>query len=183
VKIAYERGLHELGDELYAYLHRLEVGGREVQLLELGPAHSDGDAIAYVPDADVVFSGDILFIEGTPIMWAGPTSNWLAACDRIIELGARTIVPGHGPVTDNAGVRDVRRYLSYVRDEARARFDVGVDADAAADDIDIADFRDWGDPERIAANVATMYREFDASLPQLSPPELFVKMAQWSARH
>jgi cyclase len=166
--------------------HQLQVGGREVQLIELGPAHTDGDAIAYVPDANAVFTGDILFIEGTPIMWAGGAgqlSNWLAACDRIIELGARTIVPGHGPVTDNAGVRDVQRYLSYVRDQARARFGAGMDADAAADDIDVADFRDWGDPERIAANVATMYREFDPSLPPLSPPELFVKMAQWSARH
>lgn len=163
--------------------HRLDVGGREIQLIELGPAHTEGDAIAYVPDANVVFTGDILFIEGTPVMWAGPTSNWLAACDRIIELDARTIVPGHGPVTDNAGVRDVQRYLSYVRDEARARFDAGMDADAAADDIDLADFRDWGDAERIAVNVATMYREFDPTRPPLSPPELFVKMAQWSARH
>ena len=77
-----------------------DVGGRRVELIELGPAHTAGDAIAYVPDADAVFTGDILFIEGTPIVWAGPVSNWIAACDLIIDLGARTIVPGHGPVTD-----------------------------------------------------------------------------------
>ena len=136
-----------------------------------------------MPDAGVVFTGDILFIEGTPIMWDGPVANWLAACDRIIELGARTIVPGHGPVTDDSGVRDVQRYLTYVRDEARQRFDGGMDETAAADDIDLTDFRDWGDPERIAVNVATIYRELDPSLPALTPPELFVRMAQWSARH
>jgi glyoxylase-like metal-dependent hydrolase (beta-lactamase superfamily II) len=160
-----------------------KVGDRTIQLIELGPAHTNGDAIAYIPDADAVFTGDILFIDGTPLMWAGPITNWIAACDRIIELDARTIVPGHGPVTDASGVRDVQRYLTYIKHEARQRFDAGLDEEAAADDIDLADFRDWGDPERIAANVANLYREFDSTLPRLSPPELFVKMARWSARH
>ena len=50
--------------------------------------------------------------------------------------------------------------------------------EAAADDIDISDFRDWGDPERVAANVATLYREFDPSLPPLTPPEMFMRMAR-----
>ena len=170
--------------ESFTGRHDLRVGGgREVQLLELGPAHTKGDAVAYVPDAGVIFTGDILFIEGTPIMWAGPTSNWLTACDRILELDARVIVPGHGPVTDASGVRDVQRYLRYVRDEALARFDAGMDEEAAADDIDISDFREWGDPERIAVNVATIYRERDPSLPEVPVPELFVRMARWSARH
>jgi cyclase len=161
----------------------LDVGDRHVRLLQLGPAHTSGDSIAYVPDAHTVFTGDLLFIEGTPMMWAGPLSNWLTACDKILELNATTIVPGHGPVTDHSGVRDVQRYLTYIRYEARSRFDAGMDEDAAADDIDISDFRDWGDPERIAANVANLYREFDPGLPALSHPELFVKMARWSARH
>jgi glyoxylase-like metal-dependent hydrolase (beta-lactamase superfamily II) len=163
--------------------HKLAVGDRTVQLIEVGPAHTQGDSIAYVPDADTVFTGDILFIGGTPMMWAGPIDNWLTACDRIIELNAKTIVPGHGPVTDESGVRDVQRYLTYIKKEAKQRFDAGMDDEAAADDIDLADFRDWGDPERVAANVANLYREFDPGLSHLSPPELFVKMARWSARH
>jgi glyoxylase-like metal-dependent hydrolase (beta-lactamase superfamily II) len=161
----------------------LTVGDRKINLIELGPAHTNGDAIAYVPDADAVFTGDILFIEGTPLMWAGPISNWIAACDKIVELRPTTIVPGHGPVTDASGVKDVQRYLTYIKDEARQRFDAGMDDETAADDIDLADFRDWGDPERIAANVANLYREFDPNLPPISPPELFLKMARWSARH
>lgn len=161
----------------------LTVGDRRVELIELGPAHTLGDAIAHVPGAGVVFTGDLLFIEGTPIMWAGPVSNWLAACDRIIELEAGVLVPGHGPVTDESGVRDVQRYLFYVREQARARFSDGLSAAQAADDIDISDFRDWGDPERIVVNVATIYRELDPSLPAPTPPELFVAMAAWRARH
>ena len=73
-----------------------------------------------------------------------------SCCTLILELDAKVLVPGHGPVTDASGVRDVQRYLRYVRDEAAQRFEAGMDAQAAAEDIDIADFRDWGDPERTA---------------------------------
>jgi cyclase len=161
----------------------LRVGDRTVHLIEVGPAHTDGDAIVHVPDAGVVFTGDILFIEGTPIVWAGPFANWLAACDRILALGAHTLVPGHGPVTDASGVQEVKRYLTYVHDEARARFDAGMDAEHAADDIDLSDFAGWGDPERIAVNVETVYRELDPSRPEPAKPELFVRMAHWASRH
>lgn len=174
---------HRLPTETFTGRRDLTVGDRRIELHELGPAHTAGDAIAHVPDARTVFTGDILFIEATPVMWAGPASNWLRACDRILELDAVTIVPGHGPVTDASGVRDVQRYLTYVAREARARFDAGLDAEAAADDIDISDFADWGDQERIAVNVATFYREFDPSLPEVPVPELFVRMARWKARH
>jgi len=182
-KFDFASVIERLPNTSFEERHDLTVGDRKVHLIELGPAHTLGDAIAHVPDAGVVFTGDLLFIEGTPIMWDGPVANWLTACERIIELDARTIVPGHGPVTDESGVRDVQRYLSYVRDEAGKRFDAGMDETAAADDIDIRDFRDWGDPERIAVNVATIYRELDPSLPALTRPELFVRMAHWIARH
>ena len=161
----------------------LRVGNRRIELVEVGPAHTTGDAFVHVPDAGVVFTGDILFIGGTPIMWRGPVANWLAACDRIVDTGARTLVPGHGPVTDAAGVDDVRRYLAYVRDEARARFAAGMDAEQAADDIDLSAFAGWNEPERIAVNVETLYRELDPSRPAPSPPELFARMARWAARH
>jgi cyclase len=182
-KFDFASVVERLPTESFSGAHELRVGDRRVELIELGPAHTLGDTIAHVPDAGVVFTGDLLFIEGTPIMWDGPVGNWLTACDRILDLGARVIVPGHGPVTDDSGVRDLQGYLTYVRDEARQRFEAGMDETAAADDIDLTDYRDWGDPERIAVNVATIYRELDPSLPALARPELFVRMAQWSARH
>ncbi|HEV3230007.1 MAG TPA: MBL fold metallo-hydrolase [Solirubrobacteraceae bacterium] len=161
----------------------LRVGDRELEFIEVGPAHTAGDAIVHVPDAGVVFTGDILFSERTPIMWRGPVSNWLDACDRILALGARVLVPGHGPVTDDSGVRDVMRYLSHVRDEARARFEAGMDVDRAADDIDVSDFADWGAPERIVVNVDALYRDFDPGRAVTATPELLIGMARWRRRH
>lgn len=160
----------------------IRIGDRDVALVDLGPAHTGGDTIVFVPDASTVFTGDLLFIDGTPIVWAD-LSNWIAACDRILELGAEVLVPGHGPVTDSSGVRDVQRYLRYVREQARLRFDAGIDAAAAAADIPLDEFADWIDPERIAANVVAAYREFDPSLPEVTRPELLMRMAAWLARH
>ncbi len=161
----------------------VQVGDRPVRFLEVGPAHTEGDAIVHVPDAGVVFTGDILFVEGTPMVWAGPFSNWIRACDVILELGARVLVPGHGPVTDESGVRDVQRYLRHVHAEARKRFDAGMTVEEAADDIDVSDFDDWNDVERIAANVGTAYRELDPSLPEIPAAEQLMRMARWKARH
>ncbi len=140
----------------------LHVGDRPVELLAVGPAHTQGDAIVHVPDARTVFTGDILFVEGTPIVWEGPVANWIAACDRILALGAEVVVPGHGPITDRRGVEAVRAYLAYVTREARVRFEAGLDAATAARDIPLGEFADWGDRERIVVNVDTLYREFGA---------------------
>jgi glyoxylase-like metal-dependent hydrolase (beta-lactamase superfamily II) len=140
----------------------LRVGDRSVELLEVGPAHTRGDVIVHVPDAGAVFTGDILFVEGTPIVWEGPVANWIAACDRILALNAEVIVPGHGPITDRRGVLAVRAYLEFVTREARTRFDAGMDAATAARDIALGEFADWGDAERIVVNVDTLYREFGA---------------------
>ena len=101
----------------------LSVGNKAIELIEVGPAHTRGDVLVHVPEDKTVFTGDILFIEGTPLMWAGPVANWIKACDKIIAMQAEVIVPGHGPITDAAGVEQVKAYLSYIEGEARALFE------------------------------------------------------------
>jgi glyoxylase-like metal-dependent hydrolase (beta-lactamase superfamily II) len=140
---------------------QLDVGGRAVDLIEVGPAHTAGDVLVHVPQAKAVFTGDILFIEGTPIMWAGPVSNWIAACNRIIAMDVDVIVPGHGPLTDKAGVREVADYLAYIDSEARTRHAAGLSAEDAARDIGLGRYATWKDAERIAVNVDTLYREYN----------------------
>jgi len=138
----------------------LEVGDKHVRLIEVGPAHTGGDVLVHAPADRTVFTGDILFIDSTPIMWAGPVGNWIAACDRILAMDVEAIVPGHGPITDKAGVRRVQDYLAFCDREARIRFDGGLSAREAAHDIALGDFSGWGDAERIAVNVDTLYREY-----------------------
>ena len=155
----------------------LEVGGRAVTLLEVGPAHTRGDTLVYVPEARTVYTGDILFIGGTPIVWAGPLANWIAACDRMLAMDVATVVPGHGPVTDKRGVAAVRDYLAYVDTEATARFRGGMDAWDAARDIALGDFAALGERGRIAVNVEAVYRALDPAHRSPNIVELFQRMA------
>ncbi len=154
------------------------VGDKDVHLIEVGPAHTRGDVLVHVPDDRAVFTGDILFIDGTPILWQGPVENWIQACDRIIEMNPRVIVPGHGPLTDVHGVASMREYLVYIRDQARLRYDAGMSPSDAARDISLGDYSAWLDAERIVVNVHTLYREFGDSRPAPNIVELFALMAE-----
>jgi cyclase len=161
----------------------VEIGGRVVELIEVGPAHTAGDALAYVPAARTIFTGDILFVGGTPIVWAGPLANWVAACDLMLGLDIETVVPGHGPVTDKSAVAEVRDYLAFVDEAASARQAAGVDAWEAARQIakEIGvnpEFRPWGEAGRIAVNVDTVYRTHDPAHRSVNVVEQFRRMAE-----
>jgi len=143
----------------------LSVGDRPVHLIEVGPAHTDGDVIVHVPDAGVVFTGDILFHGGHPIVWAGPIANWIAACDQVLALeGVTTVVPGHGSVTTPEAVARLKGYFEHLAREARARCDAGMSPLEAAADIDLGPYRDLREPERLVANVAALYGEMGADV-------------------
>jgi cyclase len=156
----------------------LKVGDKTVQLIEVGPAHTQGDTLAYIPDDKVIFTADILFIGGHPIIWAGPTSNWLKACDRILALDVDTIVPGHGPITDKQGVIQVKNYLEYVYQEARKRYEAGMSSFEAAKDIPMDRYASWTDGERIAVNVASIYRDLSGEQTHADIMTLFGQMGQ-----
>jgi glyoxylase-like metal-dependent hydrolase (beta-lactamase superfamily II) len=159
----------------------LKVGDKEVRLVEVGPAHTGGDVIVHVPADKTVFTGDILFNRGHPVIWAGPVGNWIRACELMLGWEVETVVPGHGPITDKSGVRAMQRYLEYVRDEAKARFDAGLGYEAAARDISLAPFADWTDPERIVVNVHSIYRELARDAAPPDAMALFAAMGRYHA--
>jgi 2-keto-4-pentenoate hydratase/2-oxohepta-3-ene-1,7-dioic acid hydratase in catechol pathway/glyoxylase-like metal-dependent hydrolase (beta-lactamase superfamily II) len=160
----------------------VEVGGRRIELLNLGPAHTAADSVVHVPDAGVLFGGDLLFIGCTPIVWAGPIANWIAACDTMIALDAPTVVPGHGPVTDPDGIRAVRGYLAHVAEQAELAHRKGLSWAEAADTIDLGEYATWLDAERVVVNVYQRYRELDPDLPQQEVMALLVMQAEWLAK-
>jgi cyclase len=154
------------------------VGSKSVHITHVGPAHTRGDALVYVPADRTVFTGDILFIEGHPIVWEGPVSNWIETCEAILALDVETVVPGHGPITGKNGVAAVRDYLAYTQAEARKRYDAGLSVFEAAQDIAMADYESWGDGERIVINVSTLYKEFAGDHTPNDVMSLFGQMAR-----
>jgi len=174
-------GVDEVTLPTRTFEHRLtlNVGDTIVELIDLGPAHTTSDTIAWLPGERVVFTGDLLFNEGHPIMWAGPVENWIAACQHIIDLDPAVVVPGHGPITGTAAVANMKIYFEYMRDEARKRFDAGMDFEAAARDLNMDAFRGWSDPERTVANTFSLYRQWGAPFTPEQKRDLFGAMARF----
>src|ERR671935_1089597 len=78
----------------------LWVDDMRVELHSAGvPAHTTNDVVAWVPERSVLFTGDLVFVGGTPFVPMGSVAGSLAALDKVRAFGARTLVPGHGPVS------------------------------------------------------------------------------------
>jgi cyclase len=154
------------------------VGDRELALIEVGPAHTRGDTLVHAVRERVLFAGDILFSQAHPIAWAGPVSNWIDACDRILGLDVDVIVPGHGPLADTDAVRELRAYFEYLYDEARTCHAQGMTAMQAARSISLQRWADWGEAERLVVNIANIYGELSGDREPLNPLTAFEQMAE-----
>jgi glyoxylase-like metal-dependent hydrolase (beta-lactamase superfamily II) len=169
-----------LPEETFAGELVLNVGSREVRLIEVGPAHTRGDTLVHLPAERLLFSGDILFHGAHPIAWAGPVSNWIAACDRILEMDLELIVPGHGPLAQPAAVAELRAYFEYLYAQAGALHDKGCTPVQAARELSTDRWADWGEGERLAVNLATIFRELEGAPTPAGALEAFAQMAELS---
>jgi len=170
-------------DETFSGALELKVGDKEVRLVDLGPAHTQSDTVVYVPQDKLVYTGDLLFIGGHPIMWAGPMSGWIAACNTMLRWDVDTFIPGHGPICTKTEVREFRDYLEFLMSEARCRYDAGMGYEEAANDIRFDRYQDWGEPERAVANLWTLWGEFSGERPAADLLELFAGMGRYVDRH
>jgi cyclase len=118
-----------------------------------GPAHSTNDSIVWIPERKVLFAGDLLFNGGTPFLLAGSVAGALEAVAALKDLGAETIVPGHGPVCGPEVIDDVLAYLRFVSDLAADAVRSGTDPLEAARSTDLGAFAGLTDAERLVGNL------------------------------
>jgi len=140
--------------------YELNLDGTEVHLIYVGPCHQVGDTIIHVPKERVVFAGDVLFRQCTPIGWVGSFEKWSQCLDLLIQLDPEVIVPGHGPLCGIEGAIEMKAYLQYVRDESKKCFDAGLSSLDAAKRIEFGPYGEWRAPARLYMNVERAYREF-----------------------
>jgi glyoxylase-like metal-dependent hydrolase (beta-lactamase superfamily II) len=137
----------------------IDLGGRVVRLLTWGLAHTGGDQVVHLPAEGILFGGDLFETRMFPIVpWFPPDdtdvdgSRWIDVLGKVIDVGAATIVPGHGEVTDATLVSDVRDYLAWVRGEASRLKAAGVSADDAVAELEpvaLERWSTWENPEWI----------------------------------
>jgi len=143
----------------------IELNGSPVEMVYVGPAHTDSDVVVHLPENRVVFAGDVVFRLCSPIGWEGTYARWIAALDHIMSLNPDVVVPGHGPLCGIEGPREMKAYLVYVRDESKSFFDAGLSVAEAARRIDLGPYEVWDGPERLFFNVERAYRELRGDPP------------------
>ncbi len=152
------------------------VNGVDIVVMDVGPGHTDGDAIVYVPDEKVAYAGDIAFIGITPVMWSGPLENLVAALHKLLSLNADIMVPGHGPLASRLDIQLILDYWSFVHDEIYSRFQRDLKPFEAARDVLFSrvfmesKFAFWDSPERMVTNAYTLYRQWGARMANLPGP-------------
>ncbi|MGB0722491.1 MAG: MBL fold metallo-hydrolase, partial [Gammaproteobacteria bacterium] len=150
-------------DETFTDKKIIELGGKRIELLHLGPAHSPGDISVWLPDQKVVIAGDIAFHQRLlPVFEHTHTGEWVETWPKFEALGAEIVVPGHGEPTNMAEVtRYTVGYLSYMRERITEILDAGgglndvykIDQSAYAH-LDTFD-------ELSALNASTMFRQME----------------------
>jgi cyclase len=166
-----------LPDLTFAETTRLFVDDEPVELLHLGAAHTLGDVVVWLPERKLLYAGDIVVLGTTPLMMDGSLRSYAATLERLRALGAETIVPGHGPVTDAACFAPIERYVRFVQDVAREAFAAGLTPLEAAQRADLGEFAAWPESERLVANLHRAYAEL-AGEPDGAPIAHFVELFQ-----
>ena len=153
--------------------HTLDLGGRTVRLRPTGRGHTKGDQVVEVPDAGVLFTGDLAETGQFAIFpWFPPHdtdvsgTGWLAVLDRLAATAPRVVVPGHGDVGGPAVLTDVRDYLRELRDETWRRRDSAMAVDELTAEVRallVERHPDWAGREWIEPGIGCLCAEHDVT--------------------
>jgi cyclase len=143
----------------------LHVGERRLELIHLGPAHTRGDVVVWLPDERVLFAGDLAFAGGQPFLAEGSVAGYPEALARIRALEPEVLVPGHGPVQRGEEVGrlldDLDEYAAFVDAVARDAHAAGRTPLEAATAVKDNRFASWQESERLAGNLHRAYSELN----------------------
>jgi cyclase len=121
----------------------LDDGTQRVEMIHLGPAHSKGDAVAYLPREKILATGDLCVTWGFGNNVGDPNANyagWLSALDRMSAWDPKTVVPGHGAVSGPEALRAQHEYLAGMLKQVQDGMRAGKTADQLATELDLRSY-------------------------------------------
>lgn len=141
-------------------LVRLYLGKREVVLATL-PGHTGGDVFAYVPDANVVFMGDLGWSRTLPNLVDATVSDWVPTLDQILtQHPTAMFVPGHGNVAAASDISNFRDYLADLRVRVKQAIADGLTVDQAKQQLTLPEkYKSFAFQNFAKPNVEDMYKE------------------------
>ncbi len=146
---------------------RLYLGKREVVLSTL-PGHTGGDVFAYVPDANVVFTGDLGWSKTLPNLVDATVSDWVPTLDQILtQYPSATFIPGHGNVATTSDINDFRDYLADLRVRVKQGIADGLTIDQAKAELKLPQkYKSFAFQNFVTPNVEDMYKELKGAKTQ-----------------
>ena len=138
----------------------VRLGKRRVILATL-PGHTGGDVFAYVPDANVVFTGDLGWSKTLPNLVDATVNEWIPTLDTILnQYSTAQFVPGHGNVATAADIRDFRNYLDDLRARVKQGIANGLTVDQAKQELTLPEkYKAFAFQNFATPNVEDMYKE------------------------
>jgi glyoxylase-like metal-dependent hydrolase (beta-lactamase superfamily II) len=148
----------------------LDLGGREIEVLFLGRAHTGGDLAVHVPDGGVVFMSEAYLNRVFPAMRSAFPTEWVQMIERAQTLDADVYLPGHGFVEAPAVLQEeletYRRALVRVIEEGRRLHGEGVPVDEAIEQARFGDLDGWSlRSSQAATAIRRVYAELNGELP------------------
>ena len=149
----------------------LHFGGKEIQILYFGRAHTTGDSVVFVPQDRIAYLSELFFCDEFPNMAQGYGVSWLRVLDAVQALEADIFVPGHGPVPGDpkntrASLGRLKQVLVDTRDAILREIGRGATEDQAVAAVKLPQYEKM--PNFIAQRETTvrrMYKELTGSLP------------------
>jgi cyclase len=138
----------------------LYLGKREVILSTL-PGHTGGDVLAYVPDANVMFTGDLGWSKTLPNLIDATVNDWIPTLDKVLnQYPQAKFIPGHGNVAEAAEIKDFRDYLDDLRSRVKQGIADGLTADQAKQQLKLPEkYKAFAFQNFATPNVEDMYKE------------------------
>jgi cyclase len=138
-------------------------GTHRVEITKVGPGHSKGDSIAYLPKEKILVTGDLCVTWSSGNNVADPDAdhdNWVRALDRMSKLDAKIVIPGHGTPAGPEALRAQAGYLSDMISQVRSGKRAGKTADQLAAEIDLSKHGNFAaDKQSNASSIRAMYRK------------------------
>jgi len=142
----------------------LYLGTREVVLFSL-PGHTGGDVLVFVPDANVMFTGDMGWARTLPNLVDATVNDWIPSLDKILSNHANAkFVPGHGEDATATVIRDFRDYLDDLRGRVKKGIADGLTIEKAREDLKVPDkYKSFAFQNFAQPNVEDMYKELNGT--------------------
>ncbi|MCU0236423.1 MAG: MBL fold metallo-hydrolase [Acidobacteria bacterium] len=138
------------------------LGGQEVEVVHLGRAHTDGDALVHFPGLNVLHTGDLLFAASYPYIGVeagADTASWIAAIERAASWEVETVIPGHGRITDKQGLLKMAAYLSELREAVKGAIAAGKSLAEAKKMAPLPSWKGFDRERQLPMNIEAVYNE------------------------